>query len=160
MRIRPWGLLGFLAFGACAHDAASPAAQATVASARAGITAQHEAWREAIIAGDAARLARLFTEDGVLLSLNGSVARGRTEVQKVLEDFLRHAKYLSGGFTTDTLDLQGDLAIEVAAFTWDRSLDGGPPTGPQKGHAMAVWHRQPDGSWLIRAWSAKYDPKS
>jgi uncharacterized protein (TIGR02246 family) len=160
MRLRPWGPLVFLALAACAHDAASASAAATEASARAGITAQHEAWREAILAGDPARLARLFTEDGVLLSLNGSVAKGRTEVQQVLEEFLRHAKYLSGGFTIDTLDVQGDLAIEIAAFTWDRSLDGAPPTGSQKGHAMAVWHRQPDGTWLIRAWSAKYDPKS
>jgi uncharacterized protein (TIGR02246 family) len=148
-----------LGLGACAHDTTSASPVATDASTRAGITAQHEAWREAIIAGDSDRLTRLFTEDGVLLSLDGSVAKGRTEVQHVLAESLRHAKYLSGGFTTQALDLQGDLAIEIAAFTWDRSLDGGPPTGPQKGHAMAVWHRQPDGTWLIRAWSAKYDPK-
>jgi uncharacterized protein (TIGR02246 family) len=131
----------------------------TDASARSGITAQHEAWRDAIIAGDAGRLTRLFTEDGVLLGLNGSVSKGRAEIQKVLEDSLRHAKYLSGGFTIETLDVQGNLAIEIAGFAWDRSLDGGPPTGPQKGHALAVWQLQPDGHWLLRAWSAKYDPK-
>jgi len=158
MTSRHWALVFFLGLAACAHDPASSPA-VTEASARAGITAQHEAWREAIIAGDPTRLARLFTEDGVLLSLNGSVAKGRIEIQQVLEESFRHAKYLSGGFTIDTLDLQGGLAVEVAAFTWDRSLDGKPPTGPQKGHAMAVWHHQPDGAWLIRAWSAKYDPK-
>lgn len=152
-------LVLFLGLAACAHDPAPPSAAVSDASARAGITVQHEAWREAIIAGDPARLARLFSDDGLLLSLNGSVAKGRSEVQQVLEQSLRHAKYLSGGFTIDALSLQGDLAIEVAAFTWDRSLDGGPPTGPQKGHAMAVWHRQADGAWLIQAWSAKYDPK-
>jgi uncharacterized protein (TIGR02246 family) len=152
----------FLALGVagCAHGPTPDSAAPTDAAARAGITAQHEAWREAIIAGDAARLARLFTDDGVLLSLNGSVAKGRGEVQKVLEDTVRHARYLSGGFTIETVDLQGDLAIEIAAFTWDRSLDGGPPTRPQKGHALAVWHRQPDGTWLLRAWSAKYDPRN
>jgi uncharacterized protein (TIGR02246 family) len=149
----------FLGLAACAHDTATPSPAVTDASARAGITAQYDAWREAIIAGDSARLTRLFTEDGVLLGLNGSVAKGRSEIQQVLEESLRHAKYLSGGFTIDTLDLQGALAVEVAAFTWDRSIDGKPPTGPQKGHAMAVWHHQPDGAWLIRAWSAKYDPK-
>jgi len=116
--------------------------------------------QDAIIAGEAARLARLFTDDGVLLGLTGSVSKGRAEIQKVLEDSLRHAKYLSGGFTIETLDLQNNLAIEIVGFTWDRSLDGGPPTGPQKGHALAVWQLRPDGQWLLRAWSAKYDPKS
>lgn len=159
MTSRHLTLVLLLGLAACAHDPASPSPAVTEASARAGITAQHETWRDAIIAGDPTRLARLFTEDGVLLSLNGSVAKGRIEIQQVLEESLRHAKYLSGGFTIDALDLQGNLAVEVAAFTWDRSLDGKPPTGPQKGHALAVWHHQPDGAWLIRAWSAKYDPK-
>ena len=152
-------LLLFSFLVACAHPGAT-ASPSTEAEARTGITAQHAAWRDAIIAGDAGRLSSLFTEDGVLLSLNGSVSKGRAEIQKVLEESLRHAKYLSGGFTIQTLDLQGDLAIEVAEFSWDRSLDGGPPTGLQKGHAMAVWQHRPDGSWLLRAWSAKYDPKS
>jgi len=144
---------------ACAHPGGT-AAPSTEAEVRNAITVQHAAWREAIIAGDAGRLTSLFAEDGVLLSLNGSVARGRAEIQKVLEESLGHAKYLSGGFTIQTLDLQGDIAIEIAEFSWDRSLDGGPPTGLQKGHAMVVWQHRPHGSWLLRAWSAKYDPKS
>jgi len=160
MTSRPWFLLFSLVLTGCAHAPTSAPAAATDSSARAGITAQHEVWRDAIIAGDAARLARLFTDDGVLLGLNGSVSKGRGEIQKVLEDSLRHAKYLSGGFTIETLDLQNNLAIEIVGFTWDRSLDGGPPTGPQKGHALAVWQLQADGQWLLRAWSAKYDPKS
>jgi len=160
MTSRPWFLLFSFVLTGCAHDPTSAPAAATDSSARAGITAQHEVWRDAIIAGEAARLARLFTDDGVLLGLTGSVSKGRAEIQKVLEDSLRHAKYLSGGFTIETLDLQNNLAIEIVGFTWDRSLDGGPPTGPQKGHALAVWQLRPDGQWLLRAWSAKYDPKS
>jgi uncharacterized protein (TIGR02246 family) len=142
----------------CAHSGGTVSTP-TDADARAGITAQHEAWRDAIIAGDSARLAGLFAPDGVNLGLDGKVARGRAEIQAVLANFLAHAKYLSGGFTIENLDVQGDLAIEIAGFTWDRSIDGGPPTGPQKGHALAVWQRQTDGTWLLRAWSAKYDPK-
>ena len=88
------------------------------------------------------------------------MSKGRAEIQKTLEGTFQHAKYLSGGFTIQTLDVQGDIAIEIAEFSWDRSLDGGPPTGLQKGHAMAVWQRRSDGVWLLRAWSAKYDPKS
>ena len=83
---------------ACAHSGAT-VPSGTEVDARSGITAQHTAWQEAIIAGDAARLSSLFTEDGVLLSLNGTVSKGRTEIQKVLEESLRHAKYLNGGFT-------------------------------------------------------------
>jgi uncharacterized protein (TIGR02246 family) len=144
---------------ACAHGSASGPA-VTEESARAAISAQHEVWRQAIIAGDSARLASLFTPDGMILALNGTVAQGRPEVQRVFEDTAKHAKYLDGGIQVQKLDVQGDTAVEIAEFTWNRSLDGGPPTGPQKGHALAVWQRQSDGSWLLRAWSAKYDPKS
>jgi len=144
-----------LVLAGCAHDAVP----ATDADARAGITAQHEVWRQAIIAGDSPRLAALFTPDGMLLALNGTVAQGRPELQAVFDDAAKHARYLDGGFQVQRLEVQGDVAIEIVQFTWNRSLDGGPPTGPQKGHALALWQRQPDGTWLLRAWSAKYDPK-
>jgi ketosteroid isomerase-like protein len=88
------------------------------------------------------------------------VAQGRPELQRVFDDAAKHARYLDGGFGIQKLEVEGDMAIEIVEFTWNRSLDGGPPTGPQKGHALAIWQRQPDGTWLLRAWSAKYDPKS
>lgn len=78
----------------------------------------------------------------------------------VFDDAAKHARYLDGGIQVQKLEIQGDMAIVIAEFTWNRSLDGGPPTGPQKGHALAVWQRQADGTWLLRAWSAKYDPKT
>ena len=158
--MRPIAAASLLAFlTGCAHSPAGALASAdAVAAARAGITAQHEAWREAIIGGDSPRLANLFTEDGMVLGLDGSVAKGRPELQKLFADFLKTTKYLSGGITIEALDLQGELAIEIAAFGWDRSLAGGAPTGVQKGHALAVWQHLADGPWLLRAWSAKYDP--
>jgi uncharacterized protein (TIGR02246 family) len=143
----------------CAHSAPATLDQRDLDAARAGIGAQHDAWRDAIIAGDAAALAALFVEDGVLLALDGSVAKGRSEVERQLRDALRRSRYLRGGIQIEQLDLRGELAIEIARFEWDRSLDGGPPTGLQKGHAMAVWQRNRDGRWLLRAWSAKYDPQ-
>lgn len=94
----------------------------------------------------------------MLLGLDGSIAKGRSQIEGVLRDALRRSKYLNGGFAIEQLDLQGPLAIEIARFEWDRSLDGGAPTGLQKGHALAVWQRGADGRWLLRAWSAKYDP--
>lgn len=144
---------------ACAHTTATPASQSEMDSARAGIAAQHEAWQHAIIAGDSAALASLFAEDGMILALDGSVAKGRSQVEQVLRDALRRSKYLSGGITIEQLDVQGALAIEIARFEWDRSLDGAPPTGLQKGHALAVWQRTDGGHWLLRAWSPKYDPQ-
>jgi uncharacterized protein (TIGR02246 family) len=153
-------VLGFvLLLGACAHGGASTPA-VSEESPRAGISAQHEVWRQAIIAGDSGRLASLFTPDGMILALNGTVAQGRPEVQRVFEEGAKHARYLDGRFQIQKLDVEGDLAIEIVEFSWNRSLDGGPPTGPQKGHALAVWQRQADGTWLLRAWSTKYDPKS
>jgi len=157
--MRPQAVCCLLLLAACAHGSASGSA-VTEESARAGISAQHEAWRQAIIAGDSPRLAALFTPDGLLLGLDGMVAQGRPEIQRVFEAFAKHARYLEGGIQVQKLDLQEDVAVEIAEFTWNRSLDGGPPTGPQKGHALAVWQRQPDGTWLLRAWSAMYDPKS
>ena len=158
MRLHPVVACVVLLAG-CAHNAASGSSP-TDAEARAGIAAQHEVWRQAIIAGDSARLASLFTPDGMLLALNGTVAQGRNELQGVFDDAAKHARYLDGGIQVQKLEIQGDMAIVIAEFTWNRSLDGGSPTGPQKGHALAVWQRQADGTWLLRAWSAKYDPKS
>jgi ketosteroid isomerase-like protein len=95
---------------ACAHSAATPASQSEMESARAGVAAQHQAWRDAIIAGDSGALASLFAEDGMLLGVDGSVVKGRSQIEGVLRDTLRRSKYLSGGFAIEQLDLQGPLA--------------------------------------------------
>jgi uncharacterized protein (TIGR02246 family) len=155
-----WSLL-FLVYGACAHSESTVRGRREAEpSFRAAIQAQHEAWRAAVMAGDASALASLFVEDGVLLGFGGSLLQGRTKIEEGVRGALQKARYLGGGFTIEALDLQGNLAIEVVAFEWDRSLEGGPPTGLQKGHALAVWQRTADGRWLLRAWSPKWDPKS
>src|SRR5919109_3305604 len=79
---------------ACAHSAATPMSQSEIESARAGVAAQHQAWRDAIIAGDSSALASLFAEDGMLLGLDGSIAKGRSQIEGVLRDALRRSKYL------------------------------------------------------------------
>jgi uncharacterized protein (TIGR02246 family) len=129
------------------------------AAVRAAIEAQHEAWRAAITQGDATAVARLFTDDAVLLAPDGTLAKTRPAVETKLRQILSQTKYLSGGFTVESLDVEGDQAIEVAGFAWVRKMGDAAPTPLQKGHALGVWKRGADGTWRIRAFSPKYDPE-
>ncbi len=91
--------------------------------------------------GDAAGIAKVYTDDAHLLPPGAPMVSGRDGIQKFWESSLKSgAKNLS--LTTGTVDQMGDVAREIAQF----SMDG--KNGKVEGKYVAIWKPQ-YGAWKL-----------
>lgn len=144
MRLRSVTALGGVLATACAGIEARPDTTADVATIRSmldeAVAAHH--------AGDAARWAGLFTNDGMLLPEGAPTVSGMDSLLRWAQDF----------FTTYTSTARIEAAeIEVAGdWAYARNVIWGTLTPKQGGSGMpldakeiVIFRRQPDGSWKV-----------
>lgn len=143
----------------CAHAGAAAApAGAEEASPRADIAAANEEYARALERGDPAAIAALFTEDGEVIPAGqrGFVA-GRAAIEAYHATRLAGRRYAEVAITTSELGVSGDLAWEAGTTRLTvRQGDGAPVT--LTGRYLAVWRRDPDRRWRIRAELPVPDP--
>ena len=115
-------------------------------SARAAIEQVNTLFSEAIARGDAQAIAKLYTEDAILLPERGELVKGR----QAIGEFWKTA--MDGGVksvTMTTLDVggSGDLAHEVGTVLLTLQAEGRPPA-TASAKFVVVWKREADG-WKI-----------
>jgi len=115
-------------------------------SARAAIEQVNTLFSEAIARGDAQAIAKLYTEDAILLPERGELVKGR----QAIGEFWKTA--MDGGVksvTVTTLDVggSGDLAHEVGTVLLTLQAEGRPPA-TASAKFVVVWKREADG-WKI-----------
>jgi uncharacterized protein (TIGR02246 family) len=115
-------------------------------SARAAIEQANTLFSEAIARGDAQAIAKLYTEDAILLPERGELVKGR----QAIGEFWKTA--MNGGVksvTVTTLDVggSGDLAHEVGTVLLTLQAEGRPPA-TASAKFVVVWKREADG-WKI-----------
>ena len=133
-------LLLALPSSAATMQAASADPVTTIASAREAIETANSSWLPQMERGDAAGVAAAYSDDGVLLTANGTALRGRAAIA---------ARYrvVDGGLVQEGVTVSGGLIYEWGhgwlAFQKEgkRQVSSGP--------YFTVWRRGPDGSWRI-----------
>jgi uncharacterized protein (TIGR02246 family) len=112
----------------------------------AAITASTDSFVEALLAGDWAAFAALYTEDAVFMSPNVPVVEGRVAIQAFLEPFPR---FTQAELTIVQIDGRGNLAFVRATYSMTILVEGTPePTHDTLKH-VEIWRKQPEGKWLI-----------
>jgi uncharacterized protein (TIGR02246 family) len=115
----------------------------------AAIRAVEEAYDTAWSAGDASALAALFSADAVVVNPLGKVARGRTDIQRVLGEFLRGPA--RGSRHSSMVTAVQFVTENVAVVDGEARLERARCEAPQP----SVVHRFTDvlvkqgGTWLI-----------
>lgn len=114
---------------------------------RTAVSAMHDAFRDALIAGDFATLAGMYTENGVLMPPNGPAVEGRANIQTWGEAF---PKVTEATITPVEIDGRGDLAFVRGTFslTFAPEAEGAEPAQDQ-GKFVDILRKQADGAWLI-----------
>jgi len=142
-------LVASVVASACAH---SPGARGTSdADVRAAIAEVNAEFARALVAGDARAIAAVFTEDAEVIPVTqrGFVS-GRTEIESYNARRLTAGRYLDVVITTVQLGVSGDLAWETGTSRVTvQHGKSGPVT--VTGRYLAVWRREADGRWRIRA---------
>jgi ketosteroid isomerase-like protein len=115
----------------------------------ADIDAAHLKWLDAMRANDAAALGRLVTDDVVLMPPHVQPVSGTRGVIDWFGGLVTEARTTGIAVTQREVTLAGDLAVERGAFTWTVAPARGGAEIEERGSFLAIWHRQPDGSWKL-----------
>src|SRR4029434_5549632 len=150
-------LLGAIIALLASHSALSQTKNASVvpeaaseifAEAKRAIDKGNAEWIEAWEKGNPEMLAAIFTDDGVMLSQDGKVFKGRQQI-------LEHQKAAMQSVTrpikvsviTVKIWLDGDAAYETGKYKYEYTEKGKPTT--EEGRYVTMWKRQGDGSWKL-----------
>jgi ketosteroid isomerase-like protein len=133
------GLLGL----GLATLAADPGADRTA------IDKSHEAFLVAMRANDCNGILRLLSEDVVFAPPNEPNAAGKTAVRAWCDAAFRAAKTTAMAVSDRGVTMAGDWAIEHGKFDWTLAPAAGGAPIRELGSFLAIWHRQPDGSWKV-----------
>lgn len=120
-------------------------ALANAAAAKEGnpLDGTSKAWEDAFNKGDAAAVAALYAEDGVILPPNQAPVKGRTDITTFAKGM--H----DGGFRISTVDkdvwVDGALGAKSGSYTVT-DKDG---KEVEHGKWLEVWHRGADGKWQM-----------
>ncbi len=112
----------------------------------AAIKASADVFVEALLAGDWAAFAALYTEDAVVMPPNVPVLEGRVAIQAFLEPLSRFTQL---ELTIVQMDGRGDLAFVRATYSETYSVEGTPEPIHNTGNSVTIWRKQTDGKWLI-----------
>src|SRR5262245_38116806 len=100
-----------------------------LAEARRAIDKGNAQWVAGWEKGDPARVAAIFTEDGVLLARNGRVTKGRQQIQERQKAAMQSAgKGVRVTVTTVDVWLDGGTAYETGKYSYRYQEKGNPVT--------------------------------
>jgi ketosteroid isomerase-like protein len=111
-----------------------PAIQASVA-----------AYSRTAQAGQVDSFAALFADDAMLLPPNAPAVRGREGARSILSPMT----FTELRSTAVEIESRGDLAVARGGYTFSGRMRDAPTPVRDTGKWVAVWRRQPDGTWLI-----------
>ena len=148
-------LVSIACYGGSGTGDSATVAQAAAAAGHDPATVQHAIdstiarFAEAMKRGDTTAMLNAYTDDAIVMPANAPVIRSRAD----------HAKWNAGmssqftvtDFKTTTNDLivSGDYAIEQGAYRMTLQPKPRGKAMNDVGKYLAVWKRQPDGSWKM-----------
>lgn len=113
-----------------------------------------ERWAQAVEADDAAAVAGLFTDDGVLLSSDAPTARGRAAIEAVVRG------WIEAGEENDRTETQAAFVGDdraVLARTYEVDFVTDDRTTSERGRYLVTFRRE-DGAWRVEAMAIFSDP--
>ena len=121
-------------------------AGAALADDKADIEAINAKFEQAMSAGDAAAIAALYSEDGIMYPPQSPPVEGRSNIQALWQS------YIDEGVTS--LDLNateivssGSLGYDLGTFNLTMKTESGEV--PASGKYLVVWHKGDDGTWRL-----------
>jgi uncharacterized protein (TIGR02246 family) len=101
---------------------------------------------KAVLAGDWPTVVSFYSEDGMLLPPNGPVVEGRAAMQKFFEGFPKITEFKE---SVPEIEGQGDLVYARGTYEMTMMPPGAKEPLKDMGKTLAVWRKQPDGSWVV-----------
>ena len=120
-----------------------------VEAARQAIDHSNNEWSKAAVAGNVAAIARLYTDDAVLMPPNMPRATGMDEITSMLTEMFAETSFDAMKITTDSIEPAGDMLIVTGSFE-DKGTTAGEPF-EDKGKWLGVF-RRPSRRAVAASW--------
>jgi uncharacterized protein (TIGR02246 family) len=144
-------LMMVLTLAGCAAPAKAPAA-ADPAALRDAIQAREREWSASFLAGNAAGIAALYTEDGAQVQASGDWYRGRAGITKGMQAEFDTLAVTAREDITEEVVGAGDYAVEIGHYSYQGTsktpkANKAPRSGA--GRYMVLWRKDADGVWRL-----------
>lgn len=149
-RPRTLGSLALLlTLASCAAPAKAPEAPADAAALRDAIQAREREWSAAFLAGNAAEVAALYTEDAATVPANGDWSRGRDGITKTMQAQFDTLVVAAREDITDEVFPAGDFAVEIGHYSYQGTSKTDKAPRSAAGRYMVLWRNDADGAWRL-----------
>lgn len=155
--MRPLALPLLVAVALCPLGALAQASP-TDSAVTAALESRFEQWITAYERADAAGVAALFTEDGIYAANTGELLRGRQGIRTGIEGWIaKRPAGISLELERETIRIRHVAGVAHALLRFTiRAVE--PNCLVDAGHALVIWHEQPDGAWMIDTQLVNKDP--
>jgi uncharacterized protein (TIGR02246 family) len=145
-------LVLLLTLAGCAPPAKAPEAPAAPpdpAALRDAIQAREKEWSAAFLAGNAAGVAALYTEDAASIQASGDPARGRDGISKMMQAQFDTTAVTAREDITDEVIPAGDYLVEVGHYSYQGTSKKANKPVSASGRYMVLWRKDADGVWRL-----------
>jgi len=109
----------------------------------------HEQFMSAMRASDAGALCLQLTDDVTFCPPHERTRSGKPDVEAWARELFGQFKTKHASVSDRNVVVIGDWAFERGSFVWAVSPAAGGETTEDQGRFLAIWRRQPDGSWKV-----------
>jgi uncharacterized protein (TIGR02246 family) len=138
------------ALAGCGTPARTPAAApADPAALRGDIQAREREWSAAFLAGNAAGIAALYTEDGAQVQAVGDMHQGRAAITAAMQAQFDTVAVTAREDIADEVIPAGDFAVEIGHYSYQGTSKARHRPVSGAGHYMVLWRKDADGVWRL-----------
>jgi uncharacterized protein (TIGR02246 family) len=110
-----------------------------------------KAWAAAAQAKDPDKFVSFYTDDAVLMLADAPETSGKAALHDAIAMFMKDPAFaLSFETTSVEVARSGDMAYELSTFSFTSTDEKTKKPVTGKGHGIALWKKQADGSWKVR----------
>lgn len=146
-------LVLLLTLAACTAPPKAPEGPSTPppdpAALRDAIQAREKEWSAAFLAGNAAGVAGLDTEDGAQVQASGDWFRGRDGITKAMQAQFDTLAVTAREDITDEVFPAGDYVVEIGHYSYQGTSKVGAKPRSAAGRYMVLWRKDADGVWRL-----------
>ena len=152
-------LAGAVGLVACAQPAPTPTPTPdTRAADEAALRATIKDWATAAQAKDATKFTSFYTEDAVVMMAGAPDISGMPAIREGLGHMMSDPAFsLSFEPANVVVARSGDLAYETGPYSMTMT-GADKKAATERGHYVAVWRKQSDGSWKVAVDAPLSDP--
>jgi uncharacterized protein (TIGR02246 family) len=142
-------LVLLLTFTQCAAPAKAPEAAVDPAALRDTIQAREREWSAAFLAGNAAGVAALYTEDAAQVQASGDWFRGRDGITRGMQAQFDTLAVTAREDITEEVIAAGDYAVEIGHYSYEGTSKTDKSSRSAAGRYMVLWRKDADGAWRL-----------